>query len=112
MLQTTATSHTCAEPNRTPAQREDDALLLEAEMTEIVRSEIGMHEAFASQVARAIVQGLRRVHGARRIYIPGVDKEERNRAIRADFNGRNHAHVMSKYNISRSRLYEIINAKG
>lgn len=112
MLQTSPHLQTLAEPNRTPAQREDDALLLEAEMTEIVRAEIGMHEAFASQVARAIVQGLRRVHGARRIYIPGVDKEERNRAIRADFNGRNHAHVMSKYNISRSRLYEIINAKG
>ena len=101
-----------AEAHRTPAQREDEALLLEAEMTEIVRAEIGMHEVFASQVARAIVQGLRRVHGARRIYIPGVDKEERNRAIRAEFNGRNHAHVMAKFNISRSRLYEIINAKG
>jgi Mor family transcriptional regulator len=96
---------------RTPGQREDEALLLEAEMTEIVRTEIGMHEAFASQVARAIVQGLRRVHGARRIYIPGINKEERNRAIRAEFNGRNHAHVMQKYDISRSRLYEIVGAQ-
>ena len=32
-------------------------------------------------------------------------------AIRAEFNGRNHAHVMAKFTISRSRLYEIINAK-
>ncbi len=98
-----------AAASRTPAQREDEAMLLESEFTEIVRTEIGMHEAFAAQIARAIVKGLRRVHGAKRIYIPGVDKTERNAAIRAEFNGRNHAHVMSKFNISRARLYEIIN---
>jgi len=97
--------------HRTPAQRDDEAMLLVAEMTEIVRKKIGMHEAFAAQVATAVVEGLREVHGAKRIYIPGIDKAKRNAAIRAEFNGRNHAHVMSKFTISRSRLYEIINAK-
>lgn len=92
---------------RTPAQREDEALLLESEFTQIVQKEIGMHETFAAQIARAIVKGLREVHGASRIYIPGVDKAERNAAIRAEFNGRNAAHVMQKYGISRARLYEI-----
>ena len=58
-----------------------------------------------------MVEGLREVHGAKRIYIPGIDKAKRNAAIRAEFNGRNHAHVMAKYGIGRARLYEIINAK-
>jgi Mor family transcriptional regulator len=92
---------------RSPAQREDDAMLLESEFTEIVRAEIGMHEQFASQIARAIVRGLRRTHGARRIYIPGVDRSERDAAIRAKFNGANAAEVMHEFKVSRSRLYEI-----
>lgn len=96
-----------ADSLRSPAQREDDAMLLESEFTEIVRVEIGMHEKFASQIARAIVQGLRRTHGARRLYIPGVDKAERDAAIRTKFNGTNAAEVMHEFSISRSRLYEI-----
>lgn len=92
---------------RSPGQREDDAMLLESEFTEIVRAEIGMHEQFASQIARAIVRGLRRTHGARRIYIPGIDRVERDAAICAKFNGTNAADVMREFGISRSRLYEI-----
>lgn len=103
--------HALGQDRRSPAQREDEALLLVAEMTGIVQKKIGMHEAFAAQIAQAVVDGLREVHGASRIYIPGIDKEERNRAIRAEFNGRNHAHVMQKFSISRSRLYEIINQR-
>lgn len=101
------TPTTDADTLRSPAQREDDAMLLESEFTEIVRAEIGMHEQFASQIARAIVRGLRRTHGARRIYIPGVDRSERDAAIRAKFNGANAAEVMREFNVSRSRLYEI-----
>jgi Mor family transcriptional regulator len=96
---------------RTPAQREDDAMLLVSEFTEIVRAEIGMHEQFANQIATAIVRGLRRTHGARRIYIPSVDRAERDAAIRAKFNGTNAADVMREFNISRSRLYEIAGAE-
>ena len=92
---------------RTPAQREDDAMLLVSEFTEIVRAEIGMHEQFASQIATALVRGLRRVHGARRLYIPGIDKTERDAVIRAKFMGSNAAEVMQEFGISRSRLYEI-----
>jgi Mor family transcriptional regulator len=93
---------------RSPAQREDDAALLVSEFTEIVRAEIGMREEFASQIAVALVRGLRRVHGPGRLYIPSIDKTERDAAIRAKFVGTNAADVMREFGISRSRLYEIV----
>jgi len=101
------TADNTAKTQRTPAQREDHAMLLESEFTDIIRTEVGMHEQFASQIARAIVRGLRRTHPARTIYIPGGDKAERDAAIRAKFNGTNAAEVMREFGISRSRLYQI-----
>lgn len=98
--------------NRTPAQSEDDAALLESEFARVARTELGLEDACASQVARAFVLGLRRNYGAQRIYIPCIDKTERNRAIRAEFNGTNAAQVMRKHGISRARLYQIVKEGG
>jgi Mor family transcriptional regulator len=104
----TAPCENSQDERRSPAQREDDAMLLVSEFTEIVRTEIGMREEFASQIALALVRGLRRVHGARRLYIPSIDKTERDAAIRAKFVGTNAADVMREFGVSRSRLYEIV----
>lgn len=94
--------------DQTAAQVEDDALLLESEFTAIVREEVGMHEAFASQVARALVRGLRKRMPAQQLYIPAPDKAERDAAIRREFNGRNAEEVMRRYDIGRRRLYQIV----
>jgi Mor family transcriptional regulator len=98
--------------NRTPAQSEDDAALLESEFARVARTELGLEDARASQVARAFVLGLRRNYGAQRIYIPCIDKTERNRSIRAEFNGTNAAQVMRRHSISRARLYQIVKEGG
>jgi Mor family transcriptional regulator len=93
--------------HRTPGQREDDAWLLKAEFTEDLRTHAGLCEQEAARLAALLVQSLRLRHGARRIYIPGVDKSERDAAIRQRFNGLNAAACCREFNISRSRLYEI-----
>jgi hypothetical protein len=93
---------------RTPGQREDDALLLVSEFTEDLRMGCGLPEGQAHDVARKLVERLRLRHGARRIYIPGVDKSQRDAAIRAQFNGRNAGDVCREFNISRARLYQLV----
>lgn len=95
---------------REPASRhpEDARAQLHSELTEVVRSEVGMNEHFASDLAAAILRGLCQLHGGRALYIPAEDKSARNAAIRAEFNGTNVEAVMRKHGVSRSRLYEII----
>lgn len=93
---------------KTPAQREDNALMLQSEFTTIVREETGMNETFASMVAAAIVRGMRRQYGGQQLYVPCVDKTERNAAIRREFHGTNAGEICRRYDISRPRLYEIL----
>lgn len=103
----------------TRAQAEDAALHLEHEMVEIVRAELNMHEREAFEVAKAIVRGLRKRYGGVRvgargaaIYIPAPSKQERNDAIRREFDGTNLAQVMAKHGIKRSNVYRILSMSG
>ena len=91
----------------TAGQAEDAAVQLQQDLVEIVREEIGMHEAIASIVASAIVRGLRRRMGGGELYIPAPDRSDRDAGIRREFDGKNLAHIMAKYNVSRTRVYEI-----
>jgi len=91
---------------------EDARAQLHAEFTDIVRTQIGMNERFASDVAAAFVRGLCALHGGRELYIPAEDKSERNAAVRAAFNGRNAEAVMREYGISRTTLYRIVGQRG
>lgn len=94
--------------HRTPAQREDDAMLLVAEFTEDLRLGCGLPEAQAGEMARKLVDRFRLRHGARRIYVPAPDRSVRDAAIRAKFNGQNAAEICREFCISRTRLYEIV----
>jgi len=95
-------------------KRDDGAIALQHEFTAIVREEIGMNEGFASQIAEALVRGLRRRFRGQNLgdyYLAeqsAADREERDAAIRAEFNGQNRAEVCQKYGISKSRLYQIV----
>jgi len=95
-------------------KRDDAAVALQYEFTAIVREEIGMNEGFASQIAAAIVRGMRRRfrgHCLGDYYLAeqsAADREERDAAIRAEFNGQNRDEVCQKYGISKSRLYQIV----
>lgn len=90
------------------AKNEDIAVELQYEMTSIAREETGLNEHAASQLADAIVQGLRRRFGGDYLYIPAADKRKRDDDIRREFNGLNRKEVCKKYNVSKSRLYEIV----
>lgn len=101
-----------------PAQMDDAVLQLEHDMVEIVRSELSMHEREAFDIAKAIVRGLRKRYGGLRIggrgvaiYIPAPSKEERNAAIRQEFDGTNLQEVMARHGIKRAQIYRIINAR-
>lgn len=91
-----------------PGLTEDAAMALQYELTAIVRDEIGMNEHFASQIAEALMRGLRKKFGGGQVYIPVQDRPARDAAIRSEFNGRNHAEVCRRHRISRTRLYEIV----
>lgn len=92
---------------RHAAQREDHAALLVSEFTEDLRTGCGLGEAEASRVATELVRRLRLRHGARQIYVPAVDKRERDEAIRRAFKGTNAGELCREHGISRSRLYQI-----
>lgn len=94
--------------HRTPGQREDDAMLLVAEFTEDLRLGCGVPEAQAGDMARKLVDRFRLRHGARRIYVPAMDKSVRDAAIRAKFNGQNAADCCREFGISRTSLYRIV----
>jgi Mor family transcriptional regulator len=90
---------------------EDNAAALMFELTHIVSEEIGFNEMMASQIAEALVRGLRKRMGGRDIYIPAPDKSARDASIRAEFNGRNMDELCQKYNLGRSAIYKIVSGK-
>lgn len=91
----------------TTGQAEDAAVQLQHDMVAIVREEIGMHESIATVFASALVRGLRRTMGGEEIYIPVPDRSERDAAIRREFDGTNLGKIMIKFNVSRSRVYQL-----
>jgi len=95
----------------TDGQTEDAATLLQSELTQIMRTETGLHESLASLFAAAAVTGLRRNHGGASIYIPSIGNTERDRAILREFDGTNPHEICQRYDISRSRLYQIAATK-
>lgn len=100
---------------QTAGQAEDAALQLEEDLVLIMAEELGMHEREATPIAHALVTGLRRRYGGRRLgrrdlYIPVLPKDQRDQNIRREFNGRNGEELMTRYGIKRSRFYQIIGA--
>lgn len=92
----------------TPAREESSALLLQRDMKEILKAEVGLLDEFAESIADALVRGWRKRCGKQSIYIPGsVDYATRDAEIRRRFNGTNHAELCKEFDISRPRLYAI-----
>ena len=92
----------------------DQQVSLTNEFVAILREEIGYHEQFAVPIAESIVRGLAKRCSGDRIYIPVSSRArnaERDRSIRAEFNGKNAQTLCSRYGIGRSRLYEIVGEK-
>lgn len=95
-----------------PAKEESSAILLQREMQDILKKEIGLVEEFAAMLAAAIVRGWRKRAGGCRIYIPGIlDFASRNAEIKRRFNGTNQDELCREFGISRRRLYQIATSK-
>ncbi|MGE0329700.1 MAG: Mor transcription activator family protein [Ramlibacter sp.] len=90
------------------AKAEEDAMLLQAELSAGLTQQIGMHAHLANQWAAMLTQYLRQRLGSQRIYIPAPSKAERDAAIYREHDGTNTAALCRRYGITRSRLYKIV----
>lgn len=70
--------------------------------------QLGYTDHSARDMARALFGGLQRLRGGMEHYIPAEDREARDAAIRAEFNGRNRTEICQKYGIGKSQLYAIV----
>lgn len=84
---------------------EDNASWLRREIAGIVRDKFGIVEGFAVPMADAIVCGMCERMGGREVYIPAPSKANRDRQIRAVFNGRNLREVMREFGVSKRTVY-------
>lgn len=95
-------------PCFTAGQGEDAAIQLERDFIDIVREEIGMHEAIASVFANALVRGLRRRLGGQEVYIPATDTHARDERIRREFTGPASLMQIQRWSgLSRTSIYRI-----
>ena len=96
----------------TAGQAEDAAVQLERDFIDIVREEIGMHEAIAFVFATALVRGLRRKNGGRELYIPAADVSARDARIRREFTGPASLPAIQRWSgLSRTSIYRIVGAR-
>ena len=86
---------------------DDVAISLTYDMTAIICDVFQMEEKLAAHLANQITDGLRARMGGQSVYIPAKDKRARNDAIRREFNGTNLAEICKRYNLSKTRVYEI-----
>jgi Mor family transcriptional regulator len=91
------------------AKEQEAAMLLQGELAEGLRIEIGLLPEFANEFAQRLTQFLRVRLGTQRLYIPAPDKYARDAAIYREFDGTNVAAMMRRHRVSRTRLYEIFN---
>ncbi len=84
------------------------AELLQGDIQTAIEQSLCVEAGSAKVIAGDVFRRLQANWGGRDIYIPVRDTASRNLAIRAEFNGRNHAEVCRQFDISLSHLYRII----
>ena len=94
-----------------PAQDESNALFLQREVHDIVKNDPALIGGIVALIAESVVRGMRNRCGTQRIYVPAPPRNEnRDATIRREFNGTNRIEICRKHNISRARLYQIVEA--
>lgn len=69
----------------------------------------GLDEAMAQQLAETISRDVRGKHAGENIYVPKKSIKQRNEEIRRLFNGRNIELLCRMHQLSRRRIYQIVN---
>lgn len=90
------------------ADEEDVLAALRSEAAKMAGDMFGLQEAQASELAAAITAWLQQKCGGRELYVRARSRKERDRAVVADFDGRNHAEVCRAHGISLATLYRIL----
>lgn len=99
--------HPSTDTAATTAKGEEDAVFLQSEIAEGLRTEVGLLPEFANEWAARIMRRLRLRAPAQRLYIPAPSKTERDAAIYREHDGTNTGALCQRYGISRPRLYQI-----
>lgn len=88
----------------------DDVLLsLRNELTRSTCDQFGLAEAQATELGEWIVAWLQERFGGREVYIRARQREERDRAVLADYHGgMGRDEVCKKHGISRATFYAIL----
>ncbi len=68
----------------------------------------GLTAREASDMARSVGEGLRRDYAGQRPYVPAITKAERNRRIRAAYDGRNGEALCRRFGVSKSTLRRVV----
>ncbi len=89
-------------------KEQEAVFLLQAELAEGLRSEVGLLPEFANEFAARLTRFLRIRLGTQNIYIPAPGRLERDEAIYREFDGTNAPAVMRRHGVSRSRLYQVV----
>lgn len=85
----------------------DAAVHFRNDLVMVIRESLGLPEKVAVPMADELAKGLHKRLGG--LYIPAREiRETRDEAVRREFNGRNHAEVISAHNLSRATFYRII----
>ncbi len=76
---------------------------------ERVAVQFGMKQTIAGDFSRAMLDRMMKTMGGD--YLPKVDKERRNKAIKMRFNGVNHTEICSEFGVSKATLYRVLGDK-
>lgn len=86
----------------------DLMVALRQELTNGISDIAGLGEHQAANLADAITALLQERYGGQEVYIRARSRQERDRAVMADFDGTNRDEVCRKHDISKATLYRIL----
>ena len=93
------------------ANQEDVFVDVLRELVITISNSAGITESQATDIANDVLQQLRKRYGNQVVYISAKDKAEKNRQILADWNGNNIDQLVTRYKVSRRRIYQILNER-
>lgn len=89
--------------------RDDVRLQMRMRIVRVIRESTGLLEQFAVPIANEVLQVVERdIDGQALSRTDGELQAQRDRLVRAEFNGRNRAEVCRRHGISKATFYRII----